>query len=104
MIGEPAGGEAQRAADLLHWQAALNEPASVTPVKPPSFAPPLDARPRRLSVSAVETLMRDPYAVFARHILGLRALDPMDADPMDVRHGRRTAFRRFRIFCEQADQ
>ena len=87
LIGEPAGGEAQRAADLLHWQAALNEPASVTPVKPPSFAPPLDARPRRLSVSAVETLMRDPYAVFARHILGLRALDPMDADPGAAERG-----------------
>ena len=25
--------------------------------------------------------MRDPYAIFARHILGLRVLDPIDADP-----------------------
>lgn len=87
LIGEPAGREAQRAADLLHWQAALNEPAAVTPVKPPSFAPPLDARPRRLSVSAVETLMRDPYSVYARYILGLRALDPMDADPGAAERG-----------------
>ncbi|MFD0389001.1 hypothetical protein ACFQ4K_16310 [Tistrella bauzanensis] len=25
--------------------------------------------------------MRDPYAVYARHVLGLEALDPVDADP-----------------------
>ena len=87
LIGKPRGGEARRAADLLHWQAALNEPASVTPVKPPSFAPPAKARPRRLSVSAVETLIRDPYAVFARYILGLRALDPMDAEPGPAERG-----------------
>ncbi len=87
LIGKPTGREADRAADLLHWQAGLNEPASVMPVKPPSFAPPVDARPRRLSVSAVETLMRDPYAVFARYILGLRALDPMDADPGAAERG-----------------
>jgi ATP-dependent helicase/nuclease subunit B len=43
--------------------------------------PPLDARPRRLSVTQIETWLRDPYAIYARHILGLNALDELDADP-----------------------
>jgi ATP-dependent helicase/nuclease subunit B len=43
--------------------------------------PPLAARPRQLSVTQIETWIRDPYAIYARHILRLRALDELDADP-----------------------
>jgi len=38
-------------------------------------------RPNRLSVTQVETWIRDPYAIYARHILKLKSLDPIDADP-----------------------
>src|SRR3546814_1170634 len=37
--------------------------------------------------SQVETWMRDPYAVYARHVLRLRALDPIDADPGAAERG-----------------
>src|SRR5207302_9222909 len=43
--------------------------------------PPLAARPRQLSVTQIETWIRDPYAIYARHILRLKALDELDADP-----------------------
>ena len=43
--------------------------------------PPLAARPRQLSVTQIETWLRDPYAIYARHILRLRALAELDADP-----------------------
>ena len=33
------------------------------------------------SVTQIETWMRDPYAIYARHILRLRALEPLDAEP-----------------------
>ena len=67
--------------EWLGWQAALDEPANVQPVPPPAPTPPVSARPRRISVTQVETWMRDPYAIYARHILRLRPLDPIDADP-----------------------
>ena len=67
--------------DWLGWQAAMDEAGKEKPVKRPAPTPPVAARPRRLSVTQVETWMRDPYAIFARHILGLRVLDPIDADP-----------------------
>ena len=35
----------------------------------------------RMSVTQVEKWVRDPYAVFARHVLKLNPLDPIDADP-----------------------
>ena len=50
-------------------------------VAPPTPRPPVAARPRHLSVTEIETWMRDPYQIYARHILGLRALDPIEADP-----------------------
>ncbi len=73
----------------LAWQSALGRPAterSELP-RPPAPRPPLAARPRRLSVTAIETWRRDPYALYARSILGLRALDPIDADPEAADYG-----------------
>ncbi|HYN38081.1 MAG TPA: double-strand break repair protein AddB, partial [Rhodospirillales bacterium] len=70
---------AERAAPILHWQRLLDAPATIAPVRPPAPTPPLAARPRALSVTQVETLIRDPYAVYARHILRLRPLDLLDA-------------------------
>ena len=37
--------------------------------------------PRSLSVTEIETLVRDPYIIFARHVLGLDPLDPVAAQP-----------------------
>jgi double-strand break repair protein AddB len=47
----------------------------------PAPRPPAAARPAQLSVTAVETLIRDPYDIYARHVLGLRALDPLRQGP-----------------------
>ncbi|WP_244473893.1 double-strand break repair protein AddB [Methylobacterium sp. Leaf112] len=37
--------------------------------------------PRTLSVTEIETLVRDPYVIFARHVLGLDPLEPVAAQP-----------------------
>ena len=50
-------------------------------VPPPEPRPPLAARPRRLSVTQIETWLRDPYGIYARYILRLKALDELDQDP-----------------------
>jgi ATP-dependent helicase/nuclease subunit B len=80
----PAEGpfEARDGDPWLGWQAALDDPGRrPAPVDPPAPRPPVSARPRRLSVTQVETWMRDPYAIYARHVLRLKRLDPLDADP-----------------------
>ncbi|NQV99425.1 MAG: double-strand break repair protein AddB [Rhodospirillales bacterium] len=63
------------------WFDALDRPDRVTPIQPPAPRPPVAARPRGLSVTAIETWIRDPYSIFARQILRLRPLEPLDANP-----------------------
>jgi ATP-dependent helicase/nuclease subunit B len=65
----------------LGWQAELDQPGPVVPARPPAPRPPVAARPQRLSVTEIETWIRDPYAIYARRILRLDPLDPIDADP-----------------------
>ncbi|MBP2292208.1 double-strand break repair protein AddB [Azospirillum rugosum] len=65
----------------LVWARGLDEPDAVRPVSPPEPRPPVAARPRKLSVTKIERWMRDPYAVYAEHVLRLRKLDPIAADP-----------------------
>lgn len=49
-------------------------------INPPQPCPPIYARPRRLSASAIEVLMRDPYEIFAGRILKLKQLTELDSD------------------------
>src|SRR5262249_33538284 len=57
------------------------QPARHRPSPPATPRPPVSARPRQLPVTQIETWIRDPYAIYARHILNLRALDELDVDP-----------------------
>jgi ATP-dependent helicase/nuclease subunit B len=44
----------------------------------PAPTPPVEVRPKRLSVTEIETWLRDPYAIYAKHILKLRPLEALD--------------------------
>ncbi len=67
--------------EALDWQRLIDEPTAAVPILPPAPCPPVAARPRKLSVTEIETWRRDPYAIYAKHVLRLKALDPIDADP-----------------------
>lgn len=72
----------QPTADYRDWAAALDRPERPPPrLRPPYFAPPVEARPRKLPVTDIELWMRDPYGLYAKRVLGLRALNPLDAEP-----------------------
>lgn len=53
----------------------------VAPENRPSPRPPVNARPKELSITQIKTLIRDPYAIYAERVLGLRALDPLVQSP-----------------------
>ncbi len=89
MILKAAGQEARtgRASSWPRLARALNEPASVRPNAKPRPRPPLAARPRQLSVTRIETLIRDPYAIYARHVLKLQPVEPIVARADPARRG-----------------
>jgi ATP-dependent helicase/nuclease subunit B len=73
------------------WQAAkaagqkyvafasqLDTPKKVTPIAQPAPRPPRAVRPLRLSVTSIEDWLRDPYTIYAKYILRLNPLDPVD--------------------------
>jgi ATP-dependent helicase/nuclease subunit B len=57
----------------------LDQPTEVSPVAKPAPRPPRAARPKRLSISKVEELIRDPYAIYARQVLRLEPLEDLGA-------------------------
>ena len=62
---------------LAAWTRTLDAPARATPdyARRPAPNPPVDRRPRNLPVTSVQTWVRDPYAIYADRILGLRRLE-----------------------------
>ncbi len=79
--GAGAFKAAERRGEIyLKYARALDQPASIAPVRRPEPRPPVELRPRSLSVTRVETLRRDPYALYAERILKLQPLDPIERE------------------------
>lgn len=89
VLGEDGSARLKReSAARRAWVEALDAPSDPPrPIAPPAPRPPIAARPTRLSVTEIERWMRDPYGIYARHVLALRALDPIDADPGAAERG-----------------
>ncbi len=83
-LARGAGVELPARAEVLAWAKALDEPGPYAPVPRAAFAPPLAARPLKLPVTQAEALTRDPYAVYARYVLGLYLM-PRPDEPMEQR-------------------
>jgi ATP-dependent helicase/nuclease subunit B len=72
------------------WAAMLDEPQSTrwpVPASRPEPRPPAAMRPRVLWATDLEKLMRDPYSFYAKTILQLRPLEPIDAAPGGAERG-----------------
>lgn len=62
------------------WAESFDDPREYRPWPRPEPRPPLAARPRQLSVSSIEQWRRDPYGLYARQVLRLRRLDPLEEE------------------------
>ncbi len=65
----------------LDYARALDHPAEIKAATRPAPKPPVAARPSRLSVTAIEDWLRDPYTIYAKYILKLMPLDAVDTPP-----------------------
>lgn len=79
VAGEERWKAAKKAGEkYVDFAGALDRPDEVKPISQPAPKPPREMRPTQLSVTAIEDWLRDPYTIFARHILKLDPLDPVD--------------------------
>ncbi|MET0361253.1 MAG: double-strand break repair protein AddB, partial [Sphingobium sp.] len=76
-----AGPKWEEERRYLALARAIDAPAAVMPVAAPRPCPPQGARPLDIAVTDVDRLKADPYGFYARRILRLSPLDPVDADP-----------------------
>ncbi|WP_247644075.1 double-strand break repair protein AddB, partial [Brucella abortus] len=76
-----------RGTRFIHWSREIDRAEDVPFVRKPEPAPPVAARPKHFSVTEIETLRRDPYAIFAKKILKLRPLEPLIRDPAAAERG-----------------
>ncbi len=66
------------------WAKLLNTTYQKQPIPHrPLPCPPVEMRPQRLSVTEIETLIKDPYSIYAKHVLKLRPLKSLTA-PTDA--------------------
>ena len=87
VAGERWKSVVARGEAYLHWARTLDRPEKITPAPQPAPKPPRAARPKGLSVTDIEHWLRDPYTIYAKHVLRLRPIDQVDADPGAAERG-----------------
>ena len=79
---------AQRGQYWLHCAQELDKPTPGLIAAPrPCPSPPIAARPKRLSVTEIRTLVKDPYSIYAKHVLRLVPLNPLEQGPNALLRG-----------------
>jgi ATP-dependent helicase/nuclease subunit B len=82
VAGEKRWKEAlARGAIYTNYARALDHPAKVSPAPRPQPTPPPEAQPTQLSVTDIENWLRDPYTIYAKHVLRLFPLEAIDTPP-----------------------
>jgi ATP-dependent helicase/nuclease subunit B len=76
-----------RGENYLAWARELDRPEQIAAAPQPAPKPPRAARPKSLSVTEIEDWLRDPYTIYAKHILRLRVLDAVDTEPGAAERG-----------------
>jgi ATP-dependent helicase/nuclease subunit B len=77
----------ERGDNYLAWARELDRPETIAAAPQPAPKPPRAARPKSLSVTEIEDWLRDPYTIYARHVLRLRVLDAVDTEPGAAERG-----------------
>lgn len=85
---------------VLDWARGVDAAGDPAPARRPAPVPPVADRPRDMAVTRIESLVRDPYAVWARDILRLYPMRRPDETP-DARERGTAIHKAFEQFAER---
>lgn len=71
----------QRGAVWATQADAVDYAGTPRPATRPNPNPPASIRPRQLSITEIEPLMRSPYDIYAKRVLNLYRLEPLGTEP-----------------------
>ena len=81
----------------VQWARERDATPTFEPVKAPEPRPPVEARPKQLSVTRIERWIANPYEIFARHILKLEPMQELGKEPDAAMRGTDRASRPARL-------
>jgi len=84
---DPASWPQAKGAFYQKLASVIRRTGDVQAIDRPAPCPPMDRRPTRYSVTEIEKFMRDPYWIYAKKILNLRALEGLTEDVSVVDRG-----------------
>ncbi|WP_150287489.1 double-strand break repair protein AddB [Rhabdaerophilum calidifontis] len=88
----------ERGEAILALGRALDAAGPEHPAPRPTPIPVAPRLPERLAITEIETLRRDPYAIYARHLLALEPLEQIDPEP-DAREKGTFLHRALELYC-----
>jgi ATP-dependent helicase/nuclease subunit B len=62
------------------WARMLDRPDIIQPIAYPEPRPPVAVRPQQLPVTSIGLWLRNPYAIYAKYILKLKKLEPLERE------------------------
>jgi ATP-dependent helicase/nuclease subunit B len=82
VAGQARWESARKNGDVyLRYARDIDEPDAIVRIQMPEPKPAVTLRPAQLSVTEIEHWLRDPYTIYARHVLKLLPLDAVDTPP-----------------------
>lgn len=86
--GAPMAEMRERGSRYLQIATQLDAPeGEPKPENRPAPVPPLTARTKSYTVTDIEKLIRDPFAIYARYTLQLKSLQPLRPEPSAAMRG-----------------
>jgi ATP-dependent helicase/nuclease subunit B len=99
-LDKPFFASMQVTDDYLQAKQALDAPADMPPLQVPAPTPPVTSRPRKMSITDIDKWVQDPYVIYAKYILGLHKMAPLDEDPGNRDFGE-IVHKSLELFCQR---
>lgn len=73
--------------EFNEYKNQLNLAKNKISIKRPEPTPPINVRPTNISVTSIDTWLKDPYSIYAKYILKIKNIDPLEKEWSHIEKG-----------------